>query len=404
MTESLDDFVNSCILQELRTKFTLIFTNDKMFANVVYYSDCRTVLRRNGYSLQEHGSAFTIRKGATLVGTFDLGPFSAPFVNSWMAQSGIEGVQGFPVGFNKSDARRKQGSLSRVSDKFIAEIEARAITPAQADCDAIRIFNSNEVVAVENGFDGLYVVPIEACPKDDFMEDQAIVFTDTPDVPFYIAINMRRRRRVVASLPGNWAEALRTQGMSYNYDSTTGVLYVCNTKGASYGFPPSAEHLGLAALDLEIEDWESVPFNNNALQALANNAAGGAFAHFVHNNNAPAANVAGNADWTALVRQFIQAPDSYTYSALVTSESARDAFTGMNKEPEYKMGSNKNKQTGILRLAMLGEAKKKTYLEYARLLEETARPASDDFLLVLMFRMRGLLRQGTDGSVYFATQ
>ena len=369
-----------------------------MFANVVYYSDCRTVLRRNGYSLQEHGSAFTIKKGVTPVGTYDLGPFSAPFMNSWMAQSGIEGVQGFPVGFNKSDAKRKQGSLSKVSDKFIAEIEAREITPAQADCDAIRIFNSNEVVAVEDGFAGLYIVPIEACPKDDFMEDQAIVFTDTPDEPFYVAINMRRRKKVVADLPGNWAEALRTQGMSYNYDGTKGVLYVCNTKGASYGFPPTAEHLGLDELDLEIEDWESSPVNNAALQAPANNGAGGA------QNTAPLANMDNNADWIALVRQFIQVPDSYTYTALVSSDAALAAFDEMNKEPVYKMGSNKNKQTGTLRLAMLGEAKKKTYLEYARLVEETASPKSDDFLLVLMFRMRGLIRQGTDGSVYFATQ
>jgi hypothetical protein len=403
MTESLTDFVDSCILQELSTKFVLNFTDDKMFANVVYYSDCRSILRRNGYTLREHGTAFTITKGDEFRATFDLGLFSANFVNSWVADSGIKGVQGFPVGFNKSDAKGKQGGLSRMSVKFMEEIAFKEVTPAQADCDALSIFNSDEVVKVEGGFSGLYIVPVEVCSKDDFIaQDQTIVFTDTPDTPFYVAINMKWRQAVVANIPDDWLAALKAQGLSYNYDSIKGILYVGNTKSASYGFPPSARHLKLVGLELEIEDWESSPANNAAPAPPSNNTEGAEAA----NIPAPASpGMASGTAWNALVQQFLRAPSAFTYASLVKSESALEAFSEMNKGAMYKMGTNKNKQTSIIRQAMLGEGKKRTYPEYAKLVEEVAYPKGDDYFLVLIFRMRGLIRQADDkGAVYFSAQ
>jgi hypothetical protein len=210
---------------------------------------------------------------------------------------------------------------------------------------------------------------------------QTILSTGIHNMPFhYAAIQPQWRETCMAGMTDEWLKTMH------------GTRLYSGGMPASYG-PPSS--LKLVGLGYEIEDQVGGP--STAPAPPSNEGAAAA--------NIPAAasqSMASSAVWKALVRQFRLAPSASTYLALANSEVAMTAFYEMNGEAKYKMGSKKIKQTSIIRYAMLGEGKKKTYQEYAKLVEEVADPKGDDYFLVLIYRMRGLIRQAGDGGSVFA--
>lgn len=406
MTESYSDFVDACILKELSRHFELQFSDDKMFANIPYYIDLRTLFKRNGYSVYEGETSFVLKKGTEKIADFDMGVFGAPWINLWAQDSGIEGVSGFPVGFSRTDAKSKQGRLAEFSPKLISEQVVKDITAVQSDCKAIELFASNQIRKQKFNEEG--VPMIEPYPhlfklegtrvlgKHEFMEENeaggySIQLYDMDDegtiveAPFYYAIDMRRRNRIAQCVPGDWMKVIRDMALSYNYDSTKGILYVANTIGASYGFPPTAKHLQLPNLDLKIEDW------NVDTQTVRPGEQGQQ-----HLKIPP-----GSGTWADLVNQFMSNPSKVTYHQFERAECVKVAFDERNKLPEYKMGSNNKSQTSEIRKMMLGQENCKTYEEYAKMIQEYTTPKGSDFFLVILFRLKGLVRSTADGRIYY---
>lgn len=411
MTESYSDFVDACILKELSSHFELQFSEDKMFANIPFYLDLRTVFRRNGYSVHESETSFVVKRGNEKIASYDMGLFGAPWINLWAQDSGIEGVSGFPIGFSRADAKSKQGKLAEFSPRLIEEQKELDITAAQSDCKAIELFASDEIKRQEfdeegrpkiEPFAGLYKLGgIQVLGKFEFIEEDeeggpnTIQFYEVDDdgalveAPFYYAIDMRRRNKVVKNIPANWLKVIRELALSYNYDSTTGVLYVSNTIGASYGFPPTAKHLQLSRLDLKIEDWDSP----------ADVAQTGD--HPGEPSTQQKQDIRDGATWVDLVNQFMNNPTKATYQQFERADSVKAAFEEMNKLAEYKMGTNNRTQTGEIRRMMLGQERSKTYEEYAKMVQEHTTPKGPDYFLIILFRLKGLVRNTADGKVYY---
>jgi len=225
--------------------------------------------------------------------------------------------------------------------------------------------------------------------KSDFMEDDddgvnTIVFCDDgEDVPFYYAIDMKKRNKVAGDVPAVWLRAIRAQALSYSYDVRTGILYVSNTLGAAYGFPPTAKHLQLAGLDLAIEDWDDdVPPPMDKKKVFTQKPT-------------------SNDDWMELVENFISEPNRATYQSLVNSDSAKRAYEEMSKLSEFRLGSNKKAQSGELRKMMLGPDRCKTYEDYAEMVKEYTLPKGTAFYLINLYKLRGLVRNTADGKVFF---
>lgn len=410
MTESYPDFVDACILKELSSKFELQFSDETMFANIPFYLDLRTVFRRNGYSVHENGTSFVVKKGNEVVARYDMGLFGAPWINLWAQDSGIRGVSGFPIGFSRADARSKQGKLAEFSPRLIEEQRVLDITAAQSDCKAIELFASDEIRKQEvDGEGALMIEPfanlyklggIQVLGKFEFIEEDedggpnTIQFYEVDEdgasieAPFYYAIDMRRRNKVVRNIPANWFKVIRELALSYNYDSTTGVLYVSNTIGASYGFPPTAKHLQLGSLSLTIEDWDS-PTDPPPGD------------HPGDTSNQQHQDIRDGATWVDLVNQFMHSPSRATYQQFERADSVKAAFEDMNKQVEYKMGTNNRTQTGELRRMMLGQERSKTYEEYAKMVRDHVTPKGPDYFLIILFRLKGLVRNTADGRVYY---
>lgn len=401
MIEEIETFFNHCIVRELKNHYQVEFNNN-MFPTLAYYTDASTVLVKNGFQLESSMSGFTLKKGCTTMGTFSLGVFSACFLNKWIEDSGIDGISGFPVGFSKTEAKTRQGALARMSEAFNTHAAELGMTPAQADFKAVEKFLSMEVT--NQGKEGLFIFPeAEVLSKDDFVDEDEegrvkVVFADEDDVPFYFAINMKKRGKIPAKLPGPWMAAIDREGLSHNY--AEGVLYVSNTVGAAMGLPPAPAHLGVAKLELTLEDWDATEITPKAQSPVS------ILSSQVQALDTPARGLddtdCETKEALALAQQFLDSPGRATYNLMMQSASVSNTFLRYNKKPEYKMGSNKNMQTSAIRENMLGITRAKTFADYARLVLNVAAPKTTMGVMVLLMRLNGLLRG--EEEVYFATQ
>jgi hypothetical protein len=283
------------------------------------------------------------------------------------------------------------------------------LTAVQSDCRALALFASDEIRKQEYDAEGLPKIEpyadlfklegVQILGKFEFIEEDddgvpnTIQFYETDDegvlveAPFYYAIDMRRRNKVVKSIPANWLKVIRELALSYNYDSETGVLYVSNTIGAAYGFPPTAKHLQLSSLVLKIEDWDNpqdVPPGDHPGEPSPQQK-----------------DIRDGATWVDLVNRFMSFPSKVAYQQFERADSVKAAFEEMNKLAEYKMGTNNRTQTGEIRRMMLGQEKSKTYEEYAEMIREHATPKGPDYYLIILFRLKGLVRNTTDGKIYY---
>lgn len=396
MTESLEDFVTASIIQELSKHYTVEYSQT-MFANIPYYTDAKTVLVRNHYKVIDSVDGFSIKKGNEDLGTFNFGPFSAPFLNVWVADSGLDGVAGFPVFFNRTDARRKQGALAACSPKLKEEQKANFFTAAQSDARAIELFRSDKVVRNvrdEKGVQELFIHEhCEVYPMMDFLsedengEGQFVDFSDEGnEVPFYYAISMRRRGKPLASVPALWAKKIDADGLTWAYQD--GVLYVSNTIGASYGLPPAPAHLRLKNLALSVDDWENIPSQTESVAEETEKKTIGP-----KEKTAPASTAGG---WEELLEQFFAEPCEETYKIVMSSTEANLAFLSAKDTARYKMGSNKNSQSGAIRKKILGESNAVTFEEYSKIISDTAMPCDNTGKLVLLNRLKGLIRINGD--------
>jgi len=378
-----------------------------MFATIPYYLDLKTVFKRNGYTVQDTDVSITVKKGKDLIAHYDVGLFGAPWLNLWAQDSGIRGVSGFPIGSSKPGARSKQGLLAMSSPKFVCDTLGQDISAIESDCKAIELFSSNLILRQEFHEDGLPKLEpfadlfklggVQVRGKHEFMDENddgvsTIDFLSVDEdgnlveVPFYYAIDMKRRNQIPKDIPANWFKVIRKLALSHNYDNTTGVLYVSNTIGASYGFPPTAKHLQLGSLDLTIEDWEAkdLPPGN-----------AGASSHPVEVFQDT------GATWVELVNEFMSNPSRTTYQQLEKATVVKQAFDDMNKLKEYKMGTNNRSLAGEIRKLMLGQDKCKTYEEYANMIRERVNPKGPEYFLIILFRLKGLVRNTVDGKVYY---
>merc|ERR1712088_345207 len=105
--------------------------------------------------------------------------------------------------------------------------------------------------------------------------------------------------------------------------------------------------------------------------------------------------------WVDLVNQFMHSPSRATYQQFERADSVKAAFEDMNKQVEYKMGTNNRTQTGELRRMMLGQERSKTYEEYAKMVRDHVTPKGPDYFLIILFRLKGLVRNTADGRVYY---
>jgi len=368
---------------------------ERMFALLPVYSDLRSVFKQNGYSVREHESFMIIKKGSATLAGLKMGHFNAVFVNQWAQDSGVVGVSGFNIGFDQTGVRTKQGKLAAFSVRLLRESKDSGASLHQLDCKAIALFASNVIVkqVLVDGrdtvepFGELFV--LEGAPivkKGDFVcEDggsSTIVFYDEdegPEQPFYYAIDMKRRNMVSKTISPGWLKAIRDGALSHSYDAERGILYVSNTLGASYGFPPSAKHLQMAKLNLEEKATKNIVALCESVPSLS------------------------CADWEPLVERFVKSPNRVTYQQLVGADIVKVAFEWMNKLDEYKLGSNKRTQTGEIRKTMLGLEKSKTYEEYAEIVTANTVPKGAAYYLINLCRLHGLVRNAPDGKIYYGT-
>merc|ERR1719422_7230 len=118
----------------------------------------------------------------------------------------------------------------------------------------------------------------------------------------------------------------------------------------------------------------------------------------------PAAGAGDERPWLDLITDFMESPSRLTYRNLALSKSAMDQFAVTNSLVEYKMGSNKHKLTSVIRRTMLGVELSTTYERYARIIRSFVLKTPAHWL-VMIFRLRGLVREvevGSDYEIYFA--
>jgi hypothetical protein len=372
-------------------------------------TDIRVLLKGNGITFEDIGHTFYLKRRGINLLKLNVDIFGAAYVNSMVASTGITSVTGLPLCFNKSDAFSKIGMLTNFSPLFKQEAQEAGRSLAESDKMVLDIFNSSEVKHVLYDDEGTIisdpppatlfkVEDAEILSRDDFLSEDSdgkpiVSFYDEGEerTAFYVAINMRKRSMIPPTVPSMWSTAIQKEQLAFLYDNGTGVLYVSNTIGAYYGFPPTAEHMGVDRLELSMADWESNVYLSDPQQSGEERSTSNA------NNNS-------SASWEELIDQFMERPARATFMQLISSGACKELYDECNKQDEYRMGSKKNPQTGLLRQSMLGEGKAKTYEDFANEVRSVAYPASPSHFLVLIYRLRGLIRSTGDGRIYFQTQ
>jgi hypothetical protein len=425
---SFSDFLCGAIIQEYQKLFTVEFS-DTMFRAIVYYTDVRTALRNNNYSLRtldDGGFSLwrTDGKNKEPFAEMHMGPFSAPFLNAWVI-SVVDGLTLFPVGFDRSNPRDMQGKLAEFSAQYDEESSARNVTSQQADAGAVDIFMSNEVV--NTGTNKIFKVDpsyVKKAPRSDFDATGEVVFYNEPEddddsedeeeatapacsveseptknpvpegaqavvpAPFYYVITMEKRNVQLDRLPKIWRAKLKAEGLSWEFED--GLLYVSNTKGASYGFPPAPHHLsGLPVLSLSLDSWNNVAVPNvEPVGAVAGAAR-------------PAqAELTGDSEWEKIVIQFFENPCMGTFLNIKEADVVKRAFLKHKFDHGYRMGSNHKPMQKAIRDLVMGEEMAKPWSEFAQIVVDTVRPADTKGLMLVMYKLRLNIVQDKEGRVY----
>jgi hypothetical protein len=358
-----------------------------MFVHHPYYTNSKTVITKNGYGVRTSEDGYQL-KGSETTGVLAedvmLGVWSAPFLDMRVSQE-LKGVMPNVVGFSVSNAKSKQGSLAMTSAKLMAEQETKNVPAHQSDAKALEIFMSPAVSS--NGGEGLYEIDfVEILPRDDFQdEDGKIRITEEGEeqMPFYYRINMKKKGKIMDTLAKPWKEAVTTEGLSWNYNSTNGILHVSNTVGAEYGFPPNPSALCMEPLGLKLEDWTEV----------APRASSGSLKK-----------EASAEDFTqgqGITEQFLAQPNEANYREMIADDGVRHLFNVYKDNVRYKLGTNSNKLTTVLRKKMTGEDEAKNWPEFAALVQQVACPKDTIACALLMVKNLSVLRTTEEGLVYY---
>jgi len=418
---SYSDYLFGAIIQEFNSLFNVEYC-DNMYKNLIFYTDSRTALKQNNYSLRTSEEGFSLHKNKEFFVDMKMGDFSAPFLNAWIQMEESDLIQ-FPIGFEKANPREMQGRLSQYSGRFAEEIVSLGMTPQQADAGAVEIFMSDEIVT--DGDNSIFKVDprsVKVMPKVDFESNGKVTFeddsedeseTDSEDdqddaddkvapaqkvaaklekkngpEPFYYVISMEKRGKRLEKLPKIWRKKIEEDGLSWEF--VDGHLYVSNTKGASFGFPPAPHHLcGLPRLALSLNDWENVvtpPVTEE------------------NDNKGSSTTTILDGEWEELIEQFMADPCWTKFELFRDSEKVFDAFEEVKKDKRYKMGSNNKPISADVRKGMEKEENAIEWTKFAEVLKAKARPNDNKGLMVLLFKLRLYVAETTDGKVYTTRQ
>jgi len=423
---SYSDFVYGAIIQEYHKLFEVEYS-DKMYKSLVYYVDAKSALKAQNFSFRVLDEGFSIYKDGVFFNETKMGVMSAPFLNAWISES-IEGLTLFPVRFGMVHPREVQGQLSNYSAKYKEDISTQNVTDAQADVGAVEIFMSNEIV--NTGKQGLFMLDhksISAISRVDFEDGGKVSFDDdseddgssdsdsdeagddaaTPKkelkqpkekipVPFYYVIAMEKRGKKLETLPKIWKKKIKDDGLSWEF--TDGRLYVSNTKGASYGFPPAPHHIyNLPKLNLSLDHWDAPTLAADRRAGSTSSAPAAGF-NGVHSSGAGTAY--GTADWVTVMDQFLGDPCFATYQVFRDSNCIAKAYETHKKDIGYKMGSNNAPMSGTIRKIIRGEENAVTWPQFTELLKSVARPNDIKGLMLILFKFRLYVAQTINGTVY----
>jgi len=420
---SYSDFVYGAIIQEYHKLFNVEYS-DKMYQSLVYYVDAKSALKAHNFSFRVLDTGFSMFKDGVFFNETKMGVFSAPFLNAWISES-IDGLTLFPVGFGMVHPRELRGQLSNYSTKYEEEIATQNVTDAQADVGAVETFMSNEIVTT--GKQGLFMLDsksIGAISRVDFEDGGKVSFDDDSEdesssdsdsdnddaggdateskprepkqpkektaIPFYYLIAMEKRGKKLETLPKIWKKKIKEDGLSWEF--TDGRLYVSNTKGASYGFPPAPHHIyNLPKLNLSLDHWEAplIAADSKAQRSAAPSARLGGIG-----------SASGAEDWVLVVEQFMADPCFSTFQVFRDAICIAKAYDTHKKDVGYKMGSNNAPMSGTIRKIVRGEENAVTWLEFTDLLKSIARPNDIKGLMLILFKFRLYVAQTTDGTVY----
>lgn len=384
-----------------------------MSSNLLLYTDAKTALKNNGYCFKETAKGFSLTINGKPLVQFDMGPFSAPFLNAWLSEY-INDVQMFMVGFGKAHPKLR-GSLAKFSARFVDELAANGLTYKQEDLGALSIFLSDEIVT--DGDNSIYridpdsvkVVSRAGFEKNgvvSFFDDEEDCSTDSDDeeeierkpvvrkevtpTPFYYVISMETRTSTLAKLPKMWRKKIKQDGLSWEF--VDGRLYVSNTKGTSYGFPPAPQHVcGLPRLKMSMDNWnEASTVNSNE----AGSSIGAACAPRVERT------LTGDTEWEKVTEQFMLNPTIETFRIFRDSQVIFDAFLKHKKDNGYKMGSNNQPLSQCVRSIMRGENRAISWSNFTELLHKTAMPNDTKGIMILLFKIKLYVEQTIEGKVY----
>lgn len=389
---SYEVFLDSLVLTELSKFYTFEFT-DKMFAHLPYYTSAETVLTKNGYMLEGDAKGFTLSKGKTAT-TVELKAFSAPFLNMWVQDSGITGVSGIPINF-ACGFPAERGLLSAFSPEMEAFCKENGLTPAQGDASAVEFFVSNEVT--KDGKNSIYTYhDAEVSSMAEFMDmgTMEIIFTDKDeagkDEPFYYKIEMTQRKKPLKEIPKPWLKKIEEDGLSYEFED--GFLFVANTVGAARGLPPAPAHLRLKPLELTFDNWNTVK-SEKKIQPSKTVVKG------KEENVSDSDAEVSYAEAEEMLDQFLADPSKTTHDAMITAKNVKELFANENRNPNYKMGTNKYSQVSMVRELMVGVKKAVDWSTYAANVEEHANPSDSIGKIIIFKRLAGALRTHK-GQVY----
>jgi hypothetical protein len=420
---SYSDFVYGAIIQGYHKLFEVEYS-DKMYQSLVYYVDAKSALKAHNFSFRvlDKGGAFSLFKDGAFFNETKMGVFSAPFLNAWISEC-IEGLTLFPVGFGMVHPKELRGQLSNYSAKYKDEIATHNVTDAQADVGAVDIFMSNEIV--KTGKQGLFMLDhrsVNPISRVDFEDGGKVSFDDDSEeddssdsdseaeregatkpkkepkqpkqktpLPFYYVIAMEKKGKKLEALPKIWRKKIKEDGLSWEF--TDGRLYVSNTKGASYGFPPAPHHIyNLPKLNLTLEYWES-PLCRADMESKAERSAPSV-------KFSGAGTASGADDWVMVMDQFLDDPCFATFQIFRDSACIFKAYEAHKNDIGYKMGSNKAPMSGQIRKIICGEESAVTWPEFTDLLRSIARPNDIKGLMLILFKFRLYVAQTTDGKVY----
>jgi len=410
------DYLYGSIIQEFHNLFTVEYS-DNMYSSLIYYTDARTALKANKFSLRTLEDGFSLYKNGEFFSEMHMGAYSAPFLNAWISES-ASGVTLFPVGFDKANPRDMQGKLAQSSARYLDEIQGQNVTQQQADVGAMEIFMSNEIVT--DGDNSIFKInpkSVKAIPRHDFEDRHGVSFDDDSDedesdsetddfsaakdelqpkkkkepTPFYYVISMEKKGKKLERLPKIWKKKIEDDGLSWEFED--GLLYVSNTKGASYGLPPAPHHLcGLPKLTICLNDWEGV---NTPTERESKK-----------ETDTPRAvrELTGDTEWEKLTVQFMNNPCMSTFKAFRDADAVFQAYEDHKDDSGYKMGSNKQPLSREVRKVIRGEENAITWPEFTDLLDKTARPNDTKGIMILLFKFRLYVAETKDGNVYVTSQ